>query len=513
MPMFYTRPDPVFPFVSALYVYLAMTMFLFAASFTTLWECLSGHCEDGKAVKLIGCILLSIIFYRFSLFFLDVRGCRCLGVLGKFLRLTKLGESIARFVSFGLIALPIIWTLLKRVATSAKKASTVLSILLLSCVSEKNVSGASWFIEGSYSGSEKNPTNGETYTNQSSSGRYSCRLGTNSYVIKYENSSDGSTIEMLYDGISLIVLQHAISPEDRSKGVTNAPGYAYVDKGGWFIGGPRNHLPSFLFWFTYGLTPGIAASQPDDKKPLPWGQPRFNPLAYGYSWKFEAMPDGEFIRRATAIRDKRLDKKTVKEEFLRDQIAFPDRYDAKERYLRKIDELRPYIPDGLLAGNYECVSWVTNHGKIIPWESKLMWYHHDVLCSNGNNYPFPGFVGEIKGSLISYQDEDLSFKLATQHPDGIKVLDYRFKERRGNDRMYPKAAYTVKSGGVLRALDDPLLLAEKEHWLASGPKLNWSGVTRSHIFLWVLLIIVVIAPVCYPGIIKQNKRIKETSEE
>ena len=111
-------------------------------------------------------------------------------------------------------------------------------------------------------------------------------------------------------------------------------------------------LDIYFPWMAFGLQPQVVDEAKDHSMPLPWRQPRINPLDFGFRWNVTASDDGHFIKDCKIVRDQSLDLED-EEELLRPGFDYPSTLADKLECIQRI-QLRRQIPSGFIAAHYIC---------------------------------------------------------------------------------------------------------------------------------------------------------------
>lgn len=495
----YDLADPVFPFMTGGMLYFTFTLFLlaytvlcFSAGFFTSF---AARYSVAAAIAL----LFSILWYRASLAILGIAECRCLGILGSAFSLTKSQEQLFRVLLLVALCLPSLLVLSAPLAAIRRKrlrAVLQLSLVILPALAARGASTI--HLTGGYSLRAQNPLSAAAYADLSSTGTFAVHLSGTHYKICLTNSGNGWITGAWFDGESL----HYYDIPNTNRG----SGMIFVDKGNWLLAGPRNNIPSYLFWLMYGANAESLSKVATANRPLPWDQPRYNMTAYGYRWDFAWMKKDRYLQSARVFRDKSLDLPTYRDELMRPTMLFPVKIDQKRQRRIYFENCRRSIPDGLLAGEYQCGAYTNLYGCAIPLQSILTVYFHDAGLSRGTNYPHAYLIANAVVSTIAVDEVPIAFGVRTSHDFPITTLDLRLRQI-ANNRYFEGALYETESGHEVRAADHPDSLAQREKALTQGPAIRWDGYTPVHKYIWLALGVFMLGLVAW---LRQSSKQKTT---
>jgi hypothetical protein len=477
----YDIPDPVFPFLSGYVVYLVFTLVLLLYAVLCLFVGFIASFVARHCVAAATFLLFSVTWYRASLAILGVTECRCLGILGRAFSLTESQELLCRALLLIFLCMPLIEAAASSsLAFLRRRFRAGLQYGLLAVAPLTSRGEGTIHLEGDYSLRAQNPLTGAVYADLSSKGIFAVHLSGDCYKFCLTNSGNGWMTGAWYDGKTLCYYD---IPNDHP-----GSGIIFADHGNWLVGGPRNNIPSYLLWLMYGISAASLTNVALDDRALPWDQPRYNITAYGYRWDFDWLKNGRHSRTARAYRDHSLDLPTYKDELLRPTMVFPLKIDQQRQRRIDLEYCRKTVPNGLLAGEYQCIRFTNLQEMTRPLQGALTVYFHDAGVSQGSNYPAPYLNADAVVKSVFIDDEPINYGIQTPRHHPINTWDSRLRQIT-NNRYFEGARYETRSGDQVRAAEHPDNVAQREKARTQGPEIRWGGQTPVHIYLWLALML------------------------
>ena len=357
-------------------------------------------------------------------------------------------------------------------------------------------------IWGEYNASNYNPASKahERYSGTEVHATFVAKVSESSWIMSATNTGDGAFSQLWFDGTNTFTLNQM-----PLNGGSSTSLVATISPSKYYFPGNKDYLHISFLWLTYGLSPHIISSNHLGLVdiPLPWSVPRYQPNAYGYKWIISPSSDGTFMADCKVVRERALDLPD-KEEMLRPELVYPGTVSERNRY-RTLLDLRKTIPDGFVAADYKCEEWQRTNGWLLPVATAAKYYWAD-----GGSYKNPYFEGRLKATKIIACTDEVSLPRPV---DTTKVVDFRYRKFNGT-RLYRGALYTLKAGDSWKSANDPVLLAEAEHYLKHGPR--YEAFLSDHgkrIIIWLVFAVSLLIPctaVLYGKHRKKKERTKAT---
>lgn len=492
-------PNPVFPFFSNNDLYLAAAIF---EGFTAL-ACFRFHGRDFTNMIILA-FIATILWYRWAFRFTGGSHCGCMGLLGRLLHVSKRHEKIiGNLVLFYLAftTIPWLYSTLRAVGRRVAWKLPLGLVMVLGLQPIRANGDLRKVIEvyGEYNTSAQNPKTGRAYVQDPRHvhAAFCVVICGNAWKITATNLSDisdptigfvlkKSTVGQIWsDGTNTFTMEpaHGQGAYATTNIVTASPTPFYLESF------DPDFLEMSLPWLTYCLSTNT--SHPDKNghvtQPVPWLQPRFSPMAYGFRWIISPTADGEFISKLTLVRDHALDLSDGRT-LLRTDFVYPNSLAAYERDENRLKLLKT-IPNGFVQAKFTCLDWYFTNEASIPAESELQQFEYNP----SQRYRYPVFEGRLTAAKIVLRNADVAniFPKVTQP---TQVVDFRYR-RASRSRIYRYAEYTLQPGESWKSADDAVLLAQAARYLKYGPRYDFFLSPHKRNYLaWLLLVGVMLIP-------------------
>ena len=355
---------------------------------------------------------------------------------------------------------------------------------------------------GTYTGRDQDPNTGQGLVNEmhTFNAAFHIIVTGDAWVITSTNLSDidvpavdwhlakGSVVQVWCDGTNTYSLQ----PENNdSKLSSYATNLVTVEKSRFYTASYGDDVLGLsLPWLTYCFAPDQC--QPGLRGvfslPVPWLQPRFSLVGYGFKWVIAGTKEGRYLKSMKLVRESSLDL-SDKGALLRTNFVYPSSAASYERILRQLANNRA-IPDGWVQAEFTCVEEYHTNGLALPARSVIKMFTFNPTIAN----PYPYYVGELRLLNVIIGGTSAEFMLPNVTKP-TRVSDFRYR-RSNADRIYRLAEYTLNPGDVWKAGDDRALMAEVEDYLKHGPSYEAFLNNRRHkLFLvWLTLGLVSLIP-------------------
>jgi hypothetical protein len=258
-----------------------------------------------------------------------------------------------------------------------------------------------------------------------------------------------------------------------------------------------SYLDIYFPWMVFGLSPQTVEKAKDHSMPLPWRQPRTNPLDFGFKWDVTASDDGRFIKDCKIVRDQSLDLDDEKE-LLRPNIDYPSTLAEKLTYIRAI-QIRREIPSSFIAAHYICNSWIVTNQMSIPGTAIIYRYEYSQSPKYATS---PAYQATLEVTNVTMRP----FATLLQAPTASTlVYDYRYRTN-NISRIYSSADYLLQSNEAWKGPNDKVLLQKASAWLKHGRKYNDLSKERNYV-AWIILFFM-FAPILIYFLLKVKKPMK-----
>jgi hypothetical protein len=471
--------NTVFPF------FRNWDLFLFAAmaELAVGTFCMRERGRAGTNVVLLT-FVAAMLWYRWAFEYTGGRYCGCLGLLGSMLGVSPRFERLVPQVSLVLLVLATLPWMVRTVRSVGRRRMgwTSLFLTLLGCTSAGLTAEEGVEIRGTVTSGRHHPVTGAPYANSQRESDFVVLIQEARWSISITNRAVGSWWERRwFDGTNSYVLIPEGSHFQTS--VTNAPSLerarATISASAVSIPVNADPLGASLLQIAYGLKEDRDHELLVGGMPAPWTLVRDHPGNWGYRWQVEYLQPGGLPRVIDVIRDNKLDL-GLRQELFRAELDYPANTGEYNAYMRLLKE-RQAIPTGWVRARYRCITWDTVGGMAIPLSARLETY-------------LPPPEGDLPVRRVALQVTDVQ-PLRAANPMVVEinrmtqVADYRYK-RRGGGRIFNYADYTLEPGDSWKPPDDPILLAQADHWLRHGPK--YGRLTRKqNVIAWTMLAIVI----------------------
>jgi hypothetical protein len=484
----------VFPFVTNEALIISVTIFEFLVAIICFKY--AAHNATNVAILLFVGV---IIWYRWAFYFTGGRDCNCTGMLGRVLHLNKNTENAIPIVALVfLFASTWLW-LYKLVfgKLAGKIRMMIIGLAIVSCIplhAQQNIE-----IQGIYTIEGINRALHAPIKESQRQVYFIATLSDNNWSINVQGvgPNGSNTWETLtYDGTNTYYTcpfadVFANSPSETNEFFTSImPGESFDVE-------VISSLDIYFPWMVFGLSSQAVEKAKDHSMPLPWRQPRGNPLNFGYKWDVTASDDNHFIKDCTIVRDQSLDLDDEKE-LLRPGIDYPSSLAEKLSLIKRI-QIRRDIPSGFIAAHYICNSWIITNQMSIPSTATIYRYEY----SPSHEYAIsPAYQATLEVTNITMRP----FSALLQAPMAVtRVYDYRYRTN-NISRIFSSADYLLQSNDAWKGPNDKVLLQKASDWLKHGRKYDDLSKEKNY-FAWIILIFMFAPILIYIVLkVKNNKK-------
>lgn len=475
--------NTVFPFLTSRMMYLTAGIF----ELLTALVCLKFRGRDLANIVILVFVGI-ILWYRWALHFTSdgLAQCGCLGLLGKWLNVSRTQELLIPVIALILLTLTTTPWLYRMLASSCRQSSGCLPLSLLLFALPGAAHGEQTIeVHGEIDAARYAYKLGTPFTNTQVHVGFVATLSGDTYKICATNLNNSIWWGMIvHDGTNMFTLNpdggHMwFNEPSKSNSIV-----ATISPSSMYCPDEDDTLGLAAAWLTYGLSPQKVT--PNEKGfvefQLPWQTRSIGAIsAYGYKWLINPEASARFMEDCQVVRDNSLDL-SDKQELLRPASNYPTsrthRNESSEALMR-----RRQITNGFVVARYQCTAWHRTNDMSIPATSEFMWFFTDSATS-------PGYRAKLRTTAVVVRSNTEALLPSPSLP--TRIQDYRYK-RANATHIFKYAEYTLQAGDDWKSDRDPVLLALAQDHLEHGRRYDDFG-SGKNVFAWTLLAVLVMTP-------------------